>query len=107
MHTLEPTQKCILSFQQLRRRSPRMSMASGHDVRNSLRGVPGAAGERTGTPDSVRNSFATLSASNTQNGGSTAGLGNGTGSLGGDLQTQGQPHRTGTPPVEKEGEAFR
>ncbi|TRY81202.1 hypothetical protein TCAL_09005 [Tigriopus californicus] len=66
--------------EQLRRRSPRVSMASGFDVRR----------ERN-TPDSMRKSFTQLnSGSNDQNSTSTL------------------PHpRTGTPPIEKESDAFR
>lgn len=66
--------------EQLRRRSPRVSMASGFDVRR----------ERN-TPDSMRKSFTQLnSGPNDQNSTSTL------------------PHpRTGTPPIEKESDAFR
>ncbi len=63
-----------------------MSMASGHDVRQSYRQ----------TPDSVRNSYLHLA--------STGGAG------GSSVRTPdpgGPASRNGTPPVDKEGEIFR
>ena len=72
-------------LQIVRRRSPRMSMASG-DVRQSFR-------ERN-TPDSARNSSLQLS---TNRPGSTAAA-----NAAANSQT-----RNGTPPVEKDGDMFR
>eukprot|EP00095_Tigriopus_kingsejongensis_P003488 maker-scaffold378_size191342-snap-gene-0.22 protein:Tk03488 transcript:maker-scaffold378_size191342-snap-gene-0.22-mRNA-1 annotation:"guanylate cyclase 32e-like" len=67
--------------EQLRRRSPRVSMASGFDVRRDRN-----------TPDSIRKSFTQLNSGPSVNS---------------DKNSGGGHHRTGTPPIERETDAFR